>query len=703
MTPSFRSLMPAAATQTAAILALHRLEAHHHALFESYPEGLFELDPLGKLLRWNTRLLSVLDKTETEITGLSYLSLLPVFYHSLMQRAFKAACTGKAQSFHCKTTSALGNSQWLVLTLVAVFEQDKVVSVYGRCLEINQYPFGESQRHLLTQVIEASPNGMVVADATQPGLPLIYVNEAFTCLTGYTRQEVLGQNCRFLQGEDTSPSAIQEIRRAIAHCKTVKVVLLNYRRDNTPFWNQFTLTPVINPQGVCTHFIGAQEDITHQREQEARIAHQASHDSLTGLPNLGSLQMHLEQVFLDKTRLNQHLVLFYIDLDDFKPINDAFGHTVGDKLLKTISQRLRQLIRSDDLVARLSSDEFVIMLTGYPSEQAVINLAHRLLSAIAEPFTLDSLCLHISASIGIASERGGAARPQELLHHANLAMQDAKRQGRNTWQWYCGENVDNVAEHVIIRRELHEAIHDNQLAAYYQPIVAAQDSTICCVEALIRWHHPTRGLLSPGHFMPIAEQTGQIIAIGQWVLERACRDIAELNRESTQPLKVAVNISPMQFQRGGFLTELESALEKSGLPPRLLELEVTESTLMCNTDQAITLLDQVRALGVSVALDDFGTGFSSLGYLRDLPINKVKLDRLFIREIAHNPKNAAIVQGVITMAHHLNLVVVAEGIETPEEQNDLRQRQCDLLQGFLFSRPIPFRELKRLPHQLDKR
>ncbi|TVP53250.1 MAG: EAL domain-containing protein, partial [Halomonas sp.] len=230
--------------------------------------------------------------------------------------------------------------------------------------------------------------------------------------------------------------------------------------------------------------------------------------------------------------------------------------------------------------------------------------------------------------------------------------------------------------------------------------VDAASGNIRSVETLIRWHHPTKGLVPPGVFIPIAEQTGQIIVIGRWVLERACYDIAQLNATRKQPLAVAVNISPMQFRRNGFMDELKAALYKSGLPPSLLELEVTEGTLMTNTDQAVALLNEVRDLGISVALDDFGTGFSSLSYLRDLPISKVKLDRLFISGISQNVKNAAIVQGVITMAHHLDLLVVAEGIETKEEQTDLQQSQCNLLQGFFFSKPVPLEVLKQLPQRL---
>ena len=675
----------------------HYLKARYHSLFTYHPDGIFELDLSGTVIHSNLAAARLTGISIEQMVGGSYFQFLQPEMRVIAQTAFSATLMGEHQSYHAAGIGEAGQALQLEVTHVPIMADGQLIGVYAICRDITQHKQDEYELRLVKRGIEASPNGVVMADATEPHLPLVYVNKAFMDLTGYSADEVLGRNCRFLQGEGTSPEAIEKIRQGITQHEDVQVLLRNYRHDGSLFWNQLSISPVFNEEGACTHFIGIQQDITQQRLQESRIAYQASHDPLTGLPNLGALQTRLEHAFQNCIKQGQELAVFYIDLDDFKPVNDALGHSMGDQLLKMVAQRLLDTVTAGAHVARLSSDEFVVLVAPFPSEHEVIALANRLLATIAQPFTLYQHCLHISASIGIASNKGGVVKAHHLLHHASLAMSDAKRQGRNTWQWYCGDSIDNIAEHVIIRRELQEAIQENQFEAYYQPIVDASTGCVRSVETLIRWHHPNKGLVSPGVFMPIAEQTGQIIAIGRWVLERACHDIAQLNATREDPLVVAVNISPMQFRRSGFMDEIKEALRNSGLPPSLLELEVTEGTLMSNTEQAVALLNEVRDLGISVALDDFGTGFSSLSYLRDLPISKVKLDRLFISGISRNVKNAAIVQGVITMAHHLELSVVAEGIETKEEQVDLQQRHCNLLQGFYFSKPVPFDVLKYLP------
>ena len=678
----------------------HALQARHHALFTHHPDAIFELSLDGIIEHCNSAAAHITGIANEHLTGNAFFQLLHIDALEEAKAAFNATLKGHHQSYQALSINNHHHASQLEVTHVPIIVDERMIGVYAICRDITQRKQDENELRLLKRGIEASPNGVVMADATQPHLPLVYVNSAFTDITGYSAEEALGHSCRFLQGEDSNPEAVEEIRRGLTQHQDVQVLLRNYRRDGSLFWNQLSISPVFSETGVCTHFIGIQQDITRQREQEARIAYQAAHDPLTGLPNLGALQTRLEHALQSCEARGHELALLHIDLDDFKPINDAFGHGVGDQLLKTVAQRLLDTVTAGVSVARLSSDEFVVLLAPSQGEQEVIALTNRLLVVLAQPFTLYQYSLHISASIGIASNKGSATQTHDLLHHASLAMEDAKRQGRNTWQWYCGDAIDNVAEHVVIRRELQEAIQAEQFEAYYQPIVDAASGDIQSVETLIRWHHPTKGLVSPGVFMPIAEQTGQIIAIGRWVLDRACHDIATLNAGRERPLAVAVNISPMQFRRTGFMNEIKAALHASGLPPALLELEVTEGTLMTNTEQAVALLNEVRDLGISVALDDFGTGFSSLSYLRDLPISKVKLDILFIRGISQNTKNAAIVQGVITMAHHLNLTVVAEGIETREEQRDLQQRQCDLLQGFYFSKPLPFEMLKRLPRTL---
>ncbi|AFP31927.1 putative bifunctional diguanylate cyclase/phosphodiesterase [Marinobacter sp. BSs20148] len=309
--------------------------------------------------------------------------------------------------------------------------------------------------------------------------------------------------------------------------------------------------------------------------------------------------------------------------------------------------------------------------------------------------------VHISVSIGIACNGAHPGAPQELIEFSRLALERAKRQGRNIWQWYCSHKIEHSRNSVNLRHDLHAALNENQLEIYYQPLVDAVTGRMRSVEALVRWHHPARGMMiSPGEFIPLAEQTGQIVPLGLWILRQACAEMADFNAHRERALPVAVNISSLQFIRDGFLDDVRRVLNETGIPPQLLELEVTESVLLDGTAPVIELMETLKTLGVRVALDDFGTGYSSLSYLRDLPVHKVKLDRSFVEKTATDHRFAAIVQGVITMAHHMDMIVVAEGIETREQQQDLARRHCDILQGYLFARPMPLAELKKLPNLL---
>jgi diguanylate cyclase (GGDEF)-like protein len=387
-------------------------------------------------------------------------------------------------------------------------------------------------------------------------------------------------------------------------------------------------------------------------------------------------------------------------LDEFKPINDELGRPVGDQILITIARRLTDLMAPEATVARLDGDEFGLLVPGYTNRNEVIQLAERILVHLAQPIDVGGQMVHISASIGIACNGTSLDAPHELLQFAGLALRQAKRQGKNTWQWYSGHKVERRWNSVSTRHDLHAALKENQFEIHYQPLVDAVTGRMRSVEALVRWHHPTRGMVAPGEFIPLAEQTGQIVPLGLWILKQACSEMADFNARRERVLPVAVNISSLQFIRDGFLDDVRRVLNETRIPPQLLELEVTESVLLDGTAPVIELMETLKTLGVRVALDDFGTGYSSLSYLRDLPVHKVKLDCSFIEKAATDHRFSAIVQGVITMAHHMDMIVVAEGIKTREQQQDLAGWHCDILQGYLFARPMPLAELKKLPDLL---
>lgn len=679
----------------------HRALAEwHRSLFVNHPDGVYEFDLEGRFQRGNAALTRITGHPEEALIGRHFNEFIEPEYRELTQAGFDIARQGGSHQYETMGTHRDGHSYRLEILNFPVSVEEEVVGVYGVCRDITARKQEEEDRLLLERGIQATPNGVVMADATQPDMPLVYANEAFYRLTGYTPLEVLGHNCRFLQGPDTDPEALAAIRRAISERRSTEVPLRNYHKDGTPFWNHLSLSPVFDADGACTHYIGIQQDITRQREQEAQIAHQATHDLLTGLPNRTAFDEHLQAAFAQAQKDQGLLVVMHLDLDGFKAVNDGLGYHIGNQLLVAVSDRLRQVMNGDASLARMTGDEFALLFRNLDGRQAGVDMAEYVLSALSRPFLIEDRALHISASIGIACNCESVAYAYELMQRADLAVTDAKQQGRNTWHWYEGDQHRGTEEAVVLRHDLHTALQEDQFELYYQPIVEAVNGRIRGLEALIRWHHPERGMISPGVFIPLAEQTGQIIPLGRWILRRACQDAAAMRAEDGLVVPVAVNISSLQFRREGFLADVQEALDDAGLPPELLELEVTESVLLDGAEQAITLINELKAMGIRVALDDFGTGFSSLSYLRDLPIHKVKLDRAFIQDIGTNRSNTAIVQGIITMAHHLDLVVVAEGIEEREQQQDLIRRNCDLLQGFYFARPMPREAIMELPEQL---
>ncbi len=525
----------------------------------------------------------------------------------------------------------------------------------------------------------------------------VAANRGSESIAGFSEEHILGLHFNeFLKAEDhdTAHQAFDQARKGIP--QYYEVGAYNIRGDE--YLIEVTNLPIIVDNEVVGVY-GIAKDITSQRESELKLHFQRTHDLLTGLPNRVGFESRLSE---DLSLAKGHVAVFLINLDGFASINDGLGHAVGDHLLQAVANRLADELEPGDFLARFAGDEFGVLLTERSRVEQALPLVESLLSLLAKPFVIDEHVLHVSASIGVALGQAFSKNASELIQHAHLAVREAKAQGRNTWEWYIGDVDSTVREHIELRRELLEAVEHDQLVLYYQPLVDAVTGEITSLEALVRWRHPERGMIPPGDFIPLAESTGQIIDLDRWVLWRACQDLESINAGRKEPLTVAVNISPVHFRRNGFFDEVKQALDESGLNPEKLELEVTEGLMMAGSEKAIELLQNIRNLGVRVAIDDFGTGFSSLSYLRQLPISKIKIDRSFVLDIDSGRENAAIVEGIITMAHHLGLEVVAEGIETERQRNDLVNRRCDILQGFYFSRPVPLAELLKLPQQLPE-
>jgi diguanylate cyclase (GGDEF)-like protein/PAS domain S-box-containing protein len=669
-------------------------EAHYRLLFESNPAPMCLMNPDSlALISMNAAARALYRYNSDEVAGLT-LEALRTPDH---------------------TTGRL-SSEGILLREGGVLEKHRrsdglamIVEIVSNNITVNHHPMqvlmltdmssqvdNSRQLRLFKRSIESSSNGIVITDARQDDLPIIYANRAFEKITGYRSEEIIGRNCRFLQGDDfdlSNEQGISEIRRALRKNIDVSTVLRNYRKDGTPFWNDLYISPIRDDQGEVTHYIGVQNDISERKSAESELAFNVSHDVLTGLPNRTLLEDRLSQACRLSLRYDRSVTLLFVDLDGFKLINDSLGHRLGDQVLIEVGRRLCALVRSGDTVARISGDEFIVLLPDLPKAEDAVIVVERAIQEIANPYYLDGETIHLTASVGISTTNGSIDKPMELLQQADLAMYRAKQQGRNTYQWYSQQFNIEASYRVALRSQLQDAIDQQQLSVYYQPLVDARTGQTRNVEALVRWQHPTRGLIPPGDFITLAEETGQIIALGEWVLKKACRDMVQLHSRGFRNCSISVNVSPIQLRKDGFTHMLTDALTASGLPPENLELEVVESVVLLDTDVVINTLHAIRKLGVLIAIDDFGTGFSSLSYIKLLPANKIKIDQSFIKDVIGNRSDAAITQGVISMAHHLGLEVVAEGVETEAHATYLRKNQCDLLQGFAFARPMPFDDL----------
>lgn len=435
-----------------------------------------------------------------------------------------------------------------------------------------------------------------------------------------------------------------------------------------------------------------------------QLRYLATHDALTSLPNRVLFEDRLAQAIAHADRDGQQCAVLVLDLDRFKLVNDSLGHRAGDELLNEVARRLSAVVRNVDTVARMGGDEFVFIVNPLSERQAAVQLAQRAIDALAAPISISGVDLHTSSSIGIAFYPGDGSSAETLVAHADAAMYCAKQRGRNNVQ--CFEpGMDTVTrERVKLESDLHEALARQQFELHYQPKVDATTDCVNSAEALIRWRHPQRGLLLPGEFIPLAEECGLINAIGEWVLREACRQCKAWQREGLSPLRVAINVAASQFRQGNLLNTIRHAVDDVGLDPRYLELEITESAVMTNPEESTAILEQLSRMGVLVSVDDFGTGYSSMSYLRRFPIDKLKIDRGFVKDLMTRAEDVSIVQAIISLAHSLQLKVVAEGVETPEQLDSLRSMGCDQYQGFHFSAPLPavaFGEFMRCKQQAE--
>ena len=558
----------------------------------------------------------------------------------------------------------------------------------GGMLDLTQTLRDQSDLRLLRRAMESTANGIVISDARLPDYPVVYVNHGFVEITGYSAQELLGRNCRILQRDDRAQPELASLRLAMMEGTEAKVLLRNYRADGTLFYNEFHLSPVRDEQGTLTHFIGMINDVTQRQHFQEQLAFRATHDELTGLPNRQLLHDRLHQAILNADRYNRQAAVLFMDLDDFKLINDNLGHSAGDEVLRTVAQRLREVVRDTDTVGRFGGDEFVVVLTEQTDEEGVARVIDRIIRALSEPMAIAGLSHTLTPSIGWCRYPEAGKDAETLLMHADVAMYQAKRHGRNRAVAYRAEFDAHASQRMRLLGELRDALRLKQFELVFQPIFD-RAGVVVALEALVRWRHPERGLLAPAEFIGVCEESGLIVELGRMVLVEAGRHHRRLADAGLGHLRIAVNVSAVQFEQG-LADDVMALIDEHSMPAGSLELELTESVIMHNFERAIDVMQQLAAVGVSFSVDDFGTGHSSLAYLQRLPIQRLKIDRSFVKDLAAGSDDATICASIIGLAHSLKLTTVAEGVETQEQLDWLREQGCDETQGFLLGRPQSF-------------
>ncbi len=544
----------------------------------------------------------------------------------------------------------------------------------------------ESKMQLLGSAFQHSGEAILITDGENR---IVTVNPAFTRLTGYSTEEALGRNPSFLSAGRTAREEYVQMWQHITERGFWQGEIWDRRKDGGVYPKWMSVSVIRDDDGNIRYHVAHFTDISSEREVEAKLHHMAHHDVLTGLLNRFSLKGRLDQALSAARRDGSRVALLFLDLDRFKAVNDTLGHHVGDLLLVEVARRLKESVRDSDVVARIGGDEFVVMLTAIEHGSVVATVAEKLALSVADPYGIAGHDLYTTPSIGIAIFPTDGEDGDSLMKNADAAMYHAKAAGRNNFQFFDAKMNDAALERLKIEHDLRLALSRDEFCLHFQPITDMVSGRVVSIEALVRWQHPEKGLIPPGKFIPIAEETGLIQPLGEWVFWAACRQLASLRAQGVFDVAVGINISALQMRNGNLPILAKGALEAFDLEPSGLIFEITESVAMQQPEETVRILDLLHDMGIGLAIDDFGTGYSSLSYLRMFPIHHLKLDRSFVEEIGEDTGGTVICDATIGLAHNLGLRVVAEGVETSVQLDYLRARGCDLAQGYLISRPVP--------------
>ena len=625
-----------------------------------------------------------------QMTGIN--ALLAQVHQALHAPAELAALRSdlKTQVFMFDCLRHDGRKIPIELRLVLIWDaQGMFEGILGVGRDVSQQRRAEKDLRMAATVFEHSTSAILITD---PAGYIVQANEAFSRVSGYAVPQVLDQLPNMLTVDDQQEAHLRYVLKQLQLRGTWEGEVWLKRRNGEHYPAWVGITAVLDDEGDLASYVCFFSDISERKASEQRIHRLAYYDALTHLPNRTLFQDRLYNALQQAERQQSWVVLMFLDLDRFKPINDSLGHAAGDRMLKDMATRLLGCVDDDDTVARMGGDEFTLLLQPRATRELALNqaihVAEQILGSLVKPFVLEGREFFVTASVGIALSPQDGGELSQLMKNADTAMYHAKERGKNNFQFYQADMNATALERLELESDLRHALEQEEFVLYYQPQFSGDGKRLTGAEALLRWNHPRRGLVPPGEFIPVLEELGLVVDVGDWVLAEACRQLKAWHVAKVRVPKVSVNISARQFADGQLGKRIARTLESIGLPPACLELELTESILMREVNEALVILDTLKNLGLSIAIDDFGTGYSSLNYLKQFPIDVLKIDRTFVDGLPSGEQDAQIARAIIAMAHSLNLSVIAEGVETHEQLEFLREHGCDEVQGYLFGRPM---------------
>jgi len=675
--------------------ALKDQETYLRTIFDNEPECIKLLDRDGRLLDMNPAGLAMIEaETLEQVRGRSVLGLVCEQDRYAFKAVNEAVFRGESRSLRFEVVGFRGTRRYVETHAVPMWEttpeQGKVRALLAVTRDIGEQLRTEEKLRLSATVFESTREGVLVTDAA---VKIIAVNRAFSDITGYSEAEVLGRNPRFLASGRQNKRYYRALWAALRDTDSWQGELWNRRKNGELYPEWLSINVVRDADDRIVNFVGVFSDISQIKQSQEQLERLAHQDPLTHLPNRLLLGARMEHALGRAERSGESIGVLFLDLDRFKHINDSLGHNAGDRLLIQVSERLKAAVRAEDTVARLGGDEFTVVMESMRHDEDAATLADKLIQSLSHPFPFEGQELFIGVSIGISIYPRDGRTVEQLLRNADAAMYHAKEEGRNTFRFYAEELTARAFEHVLMEGQLRRAIEQNELTLHYQPQVELATGRLIGFEALVRWNHPELGMISPARFIPIAEETGLIVPLGVWVLRAACAQGKAWLDQGLRFGALSVNVAGKQIQRGDLVDQVRQALVDTGLPAQCLELEITESFVMKEANQAIDQLHGIRALGVQLAIDDFGTGYSSLAYLKRLPFDKLKIDQSFVRDLAVDENDAAIARAIIALGRSLQFAVIAEGVETEAQRDQLLRDGCEQAQGYLYGRPAPAAEV----------